>query len=92
MDVTIEERASLLNIILIDSATCLEKRREKFHSQTLGRPGAAGLLPGNSTVPQAPRGFPDCSPGAGSGGKPRWGAKESQSQPTETISHLKAPP
>ena len=57
MDVTIKERALLLNIILIDSATCLKKRREKFHSQTLGRPGAAGLLPGNSTVPQAPRDF-----------------------------------
>lgn len=84
MDVTIKERALLLNIILIDSATCLKKRREKFHSQTLGRPGAAGLLPGNSTVPQAPQGFPDCSPGARSGGKPRWGSKESPLRPSHT--------
>ena len=84
MDVTIEERALLLNIILIDSATCLKKRREKFHSQTLGRPGAAGLLPGNSTVPQAPQGFTDCSLGAGSGGKPRWGSKESPLRPSHT--------
>lgn len=57
MDVTIEERASLLNIILVDSATCLEKRGEVPLTNSGKAWSCRSLARCNSTVPQSPRGF-----------------------------------
>lgn len=70
-----------------------QRGREKFHLQTQGKPGAAGLSPGCSTAPRAPRRCPDHIPVARSGRKPGpRQMRDSQSWPVIAILHLNLPP